>query len=149
MKPKIYISVGSAATPTQSQAADAIFGSLEAAGLSPRRMDKNEWSAEQPLRAIKRVINQCAGIVVIAFARYEFPKGTERQKDGSEKQLTDVRITTAKSRRPWHTREDCPCWLSQRMGFWKMGSSKAGTIGRFSGQTSRPSNSDQSDSLVI
>jgi hypothetical protein len=94
MKPKVYISVGSAASSIQTQAAETIFRSLEITGLAPRQMEKNEWSAEQPLRGIKRVIDQCHGIVVIAFQRYQFPSGTERQKDGSEKQLTDIRITT-------------------------------------------------------
>jgi hypothetical protein len=94
MTPKVYISIGSAATPTQKRAADTIFRSLQTAGLSPRQMERNEWTAEQPLRGIKRVIEQCHGVVVIAFSRYQFPSGTERQKDGGEKPLTDVRITT-------------------------------------------------------
>jgi hypothetical protein len=78
----------------QAQAADAIFRSLEAAGLSPRQMDKNEWTAEQPLRGIRRVIEQCHGIVVIAFERYSFPSGAERQKNGEVKRLSNVRMTT-------------------------------------------------------
>ena len=94
MKPKVYISIGSAATTIQKQAADTIFRSLETAGLSPRQMERNEWTAEQPLRGIKKVIEQCQGIVVIAFRRYQFSTGTERQKDGSEKQLANIRITT-------------------------------------------------------
>lgn len=94
MKPRVFISVGSAATSLQAEAADTIFRCLETAGLSPRQMEKNEWSAEQPLRAIKRVIEECHGAVVIAFPRYCFPHGTEREKNGGEKQLTDIRITT-------------------------------------------------------
>jgi nitrogen regulatory protein PII-like uncharacterized protein len=94
MKPKVYISVGSAGTSLQAKAAETIFRSLEAAGLSPRQMEKNEWSSEQPLRAIKRVIDQCHGAVVIAFARYQFPSGIEREKNGAEKQLNDIRMTT-------------------------------------------------------
>lgn len=94
MKPKVYISIGSAATAIQKQAADMIFRSLETAGLSPRQMERNEWTAQQPLRGIKKVIGQCQGIVVIAFRRYQFSTGTELQKDGSEKQLANIRITT-------------------------------------------------------
>ena len=94
MKPKVYISIGSAALPEQKAAAEAVFRSLETAGLSPRQMEKNEWTAEQPLRGIKRVIEECHGIVVIAFRRYQFPTGSERQKDGTEKEMVDVRMTT-------------------------------------------------------
>lgn len=67
---------------------------LENAGLSPRQMGKNEWSAEQPLRAIRRVIDQCSGTVVIAFTRYEFATGRELQKDGTSKQLEEIRLPT-------------------------------------------------------
>jgi hypothetical protein len=94
MRPKVYISVGSAATPEQTAGTDAIFRSLETAGLSPRQMERNEWTAEQPLRGIKRVIDECHGTVVIAFTRYQFSSGIERKKDGSEKPLVDTRITT-------------------------------------------------------
>lgn len=94
MPPKVYISIGSAMNAVERAANDAIFHSLGAAGLSPRQMDKNEWSSEQPLRAIKRVIQECSGTVVIAFPRYQFPAGTERKKDGSEKELTNVQMTT-------------------------------------------------------
>jgi hypothetical protein len=94
MKPQVYISIGSAATIRQRDAADAIFRTLEAAGLSPRQMERNEWSAEQPLRAIRRVLEKCDGVVVIAFRRYDFPCGTERQKDGSELKLEDTQLTT-------------------------------------------------------
>lgn len=94
MKPRVYISIGSAATPRQAEAADVIFHALETAGLSPRQMERNEWSAEQPLRGIKRVIDECHGAVVIAFPRYYFSSGTEREKNGGEKQLADIRITT-------------------------------------------------------
>jgi hypothetical protein len=94
MKPKVYISVGSTSSPIQKRTEEIIFRSLETAGLSPRQMDKNEWTAEQPLRGIKRVIEQCHGIVVIAFRRYQFPTGIEQLKNGVEKQLADIRITT-------------------------------------------------------
>jgi hypothetical protein len=94
MKPKIFISIGSAGTPLQEEASETIFQTLEVAGLSPRQMDKNEWSSEQPLRAIKRIIEQCEGIVVIAFSRYRFVSGTEQKKGGVEQSLSDVRLPT-------------------------------------------------------
>lgn len=94
MNPKVFISVGSAGTRTQKEASEAIFQTLETAGLSPRQMDKNEWSSEQPLRAIKRVIEECDGAVVIAFSRYQFISGTERKKDGTEQTVKDVRQPT-------------------------------------------------------
>lgn len=94
MNPKVFISAGTAGTPLQMEASEAIFQALEIAGLSPRQMEKNEWSSEQPLRAIKRVIDECDGAVVIAFSRYQFESGNERKKDGTEQPLSGVRLTT-------------------------------------------------------
>lgn len=94
MTPKVFISVGGAPSPLQAEASDMIFQALEIAGLSPRQMKKNEWSSEQPLRSIRKVMKECHGVVVIAFTRFRFPNGTERQKDGKEEPLTDVRLPT-------------------------------------------------------
>lgn len=40
-------------------------------------MGENEWSSEQPLRGIRKVIDECDGVVVIAFSRSYFSNGTE------------------------------------------------------------------------
>ena len=94
MKPKIFISVGTASTPVQRDAADIVFRSLETAGLNPRQMNKNEWSFEQPLRAIRNVMQECDGAVVIAFYRSSFQMGTELTKAGAESPLGLVHLTT-------------------------------------------------------
>jgi hypothetical protein len=94
MTPKVFISVGGAPTTQQAAASDMIFHALEIAGLSPRQMKKNEWSSEQPLRAIRKVMKECHGVVVIAFTRFKFPSGTEQQKDGKEEPLTNIRLPT-------------------------------------------------------
>ena len=79
-KPKVFISVGSNGSQQQREATETIFSVIAATGLSPRQMEKNEWSAEQPLRAIRRVISECHGAVIVAFKRYEFPSGIEKGK---------------------------------------------------------------------
>lgn len=57
-------------------------------------MEKNEWSSEQPLRAIRRVIEECHGAVIVAFTRYEFSSGLERGKNNSEIPLGPTRFPT-------------------------------------------------------
>lgn len=93
-KPKIFLSVGSTGTKIQQEATDSIFAVLEASGLSPRQMEKNEWSSEQPLKAIRRVIDECHGAVIIAFTRYEFDSGIERAKNDSSIPLGETRFPT-------------------------------------------------------
>jgi hypothetical protein len=91
--PKVFISAGAVATPMQQQAIEIVASCLEDAGLSPRRMGVNEWSHDQPLRAIRKVIRECDGIAVIAFERVRFPNGIEHTKQG-DKSLADRRLPT-------------------------------------------------------
>ncbi len=93
-KPKVFISVGSNGTPSQREATDAIFATIAGTGLAPRQMEKNEWSSEQPLRAIRKVIEECHGAVIVAFARYEFPDGFERLQDLTHQPLKETRLPT-------------------------------------------------------
>ena len=81
MATRIFISKGSAATTEQRAFIDAVLEMLEAVGFSPRIMGENEWSYEQPLRAIRNIIKECDGAVVIAFTRTRFKKGVELKKD--------------------------------------------------------------------
>ncbi len=93
MTPKVFISAGTVATPRQKEAIDIVFNALRNAGLSPRQMGVNEWSHDQPLRAIRKVISECDGIAVVAFSRITFPSGNERLKQG-DKTLTDIGLPT-------------------------------------------------------
>lgn len=93
-KPKIFISVGSNGSQVQLNATETIFSVITSAGLSPRQMEKNEWSSEQPLRAIRRVIAECHGAVIVAFTRYEFSQGIEKGKDNSTILLGETHFPT-------------------------------------------------------
>jgi hypothetical protein len=81
MSIRIFISKGSGATAKQQAFVDAILDMLKTVELSPRIMYENEWSHEQPLKAIKNLMRTCDGIVVIAFTRTRFEKGIEFKKD--------------------------------------------------------------------
>lgn len=95
MKPKVFISISSAMDAKERAAEDAIFRSLELAGLAPIRMERNKWSSDQPLRAIREAIRECSGIVVVVFPRYSFSEGSVRLKTGGEEQLRNIRMPTS------------------------------------------------------
>lgn len=90
---RVFISKGSAANNEQRQFVDAVLEMLEFAGLSPRIMGENEWSFEQPLRAIRKIMKECDGAVVIAFTRTKFKSGVEYKKDNVLK-ISDVSLPT-------------------------------------------------------
>ena len=81
MTSKVFISKGSAATDEQRAFVDAVLEMLDNVGFSPRIMGENEWSHEQPLKAIRKIIQECDGAVVIAFTRTQFNEGVELKKE--------------------------------------------------------------------
>jgi len=74
MTPKVFISTPSKGNALRERAKERIFNELRKAGLDPRQMEKNEWSSEQPLKAIRKVIAECHGIVVLAFVQHVIPR---------------------------------------------------------------------------
>jgi hypothetical protein len=82
MDNKVFLSLGSTANAEQQQFVDGIKELLTISGLSPRIMNENEWSHEQPLKAIKKIIKECKGMVIIAFTRVEIEKGYEIKRSG-------------------------------------------------------------------
>jgi hypothetical protein len=96
MENKVFISKGSAATRKQIEYIDAVLNTLRLVGLNPRIMNENEWSYSQPLKAIKKIIRECDGIVVIAFTRTRYDKGIEIRRDDN-KELSNISLPT-----PWN-----------------------------------------------
>ena len=90
---KVFISKGSAATPEQRVFVDAVLEMLDTVGLSARIMGENEWSYEQPLKAIRKIIKECDGAVVIAFTRTQFEEGVEFKRDQIIP-LSNIRLPT-------------------------------------------------------
>ncbi|TKD38120.1 hypothetical protein [Azotobacter chroococcum] len=78
---KVFISKGSAATDEQRTFVDAVLEMLDTVGMSARIMGENEWSHEQPLRAIRKIMKECDGAVIIAFTRTQFDEGIELKKN--------------------------------------------------------------------
>ncbi|NQY65473.1 MAG: hypothetical protein HRT38_17510 [Alteromonadaceae bacterium] len=93
MSIRVFISKGSAATTEQRAFVDAVLDMLDTVGLSPRIMGENEWSHEQPLKAIRKIIKECDGAVVIAFTRTKFDAGIELKKD-IEIPVSEVNLPT-------------------------------------------------------
>ena len=88
--------MGSSPTPQQKEFVDAVLNSLKTVGLSPRIMGENEWTHGRPLKGIKDIIMECEGLVIIAFTRTKFDKGTE-SKGEINKELTNILLPT-----PWN-----------------------------------------------
>jgi hypothetical protein len=93
----VFVSVGSTATPSQEAFVRAIEDRLRAEGLVPHTVGRNSFSADAPLKAVARLLDSCAGAVVIAFERTYFQQGTEKRGGPNESPLQDVKLAT-----PWN-----------------------------------------------
>ena len=80
---KVFVSAGTPANDSQREFRDAVMRAIEIAGLTPRPLSARDWDYKHPLSPIRRAIDDCAGAIIIAYARYQFPSGTELRKDGS------------------------------------------------------------------
>ena len=94
MAPKVFISAPTKGTDRQNQVKATVFNALRGIGLDPRQMNKNEWSSEQPLKAIRRVIAECHGIAVLALSQYEVHSVTEITGEKKEPARTDFCLPT-------------------------------------------------------
>jgi hypothetical protein len=90
----IFVSVGTGLSPQQEQFVSAVEERLRAAGLTPRTIGRNTFSADAPLRAVTDLMDRCGGAVVIALERYFFPGGVERRGSAKETPLSAVGFPT-------------------------------------------------------
>lgn len=78
MSVDVYVSVGRTSTSTQEEFVRAMEACLRDHDLRPRTLGRNEWSAGQPIRAIRDRMHECSGAVIIAFERLYVAEGVER-----------------------------------------------------------------------
>lgn len=79
---KVFVSVGTPADESQRAFRDAVLNAIELSGLSPRLVGERDWDYRNPLRGIRRAMDDCRGAIVISYARYRFDSGVELRKDG-------------------------------------------------------------------
>lgn len=91
----VFVSVGTALSPSQEEFVAAVEQRLRALGLNPRTIGRNTFSADAPLRAVTDLMDECKGAVVIALERFRFPIGEERPGSVAHKELADVRMPTS------------------------------------------------------
>lgn len=77
MRRKVFVSVGTPGDSKQKAFRDAIINAVDTAGLEPRLFEQKDWDYKNPLRGIRRVMDECSGVLVVAYPRYEVTTGTQ------------------------------------------------------------------------
>lgn len=94
MATSVFVSAGTPADDTQKSFRDAVVKAVELAGFTPRLMSAKDWDYKNPLRGVRRVMDECYGAVVVAYPRYRIDVGTELRQDGG-RTLESVTFPTA------------------------------------------------------
>jgi hypothetical protein len=95
--PKVFISVGSTSNSQQEDFVGLIEDRLQSESLTPCTVGRNNFSADAPLKAVKELMNECSGILVIALERTFFEQGVEKRGGPNETGISQVKFAT-----PWN-----------------------------------------------
>ena len=94
MNKNVFISVGRTVTEEQEAFVKALEEHIRSQGLIPRAVGRTDFSSSHPLKFIQKLMNDCAGTVVIAFERVKVIDGLERRGSVEEKALSNQVLTT-------------------------------------------------------
>lgn len=81
---KVFVSAGTPADDTQMSFRSAIVNAIELAGFTPRLMSPKDWDYRNPLRGVRRAMDECEGAVVVAYPRYRIETGRELRREGGD-----------------------------------------------------------------
>lgn len=94
MRRDVFLSVGATYTSQQEEFVQGLESLLRDLGLNPRCLGRTEWSDEQPLLAIRRMMENCHGVVVLAFERTRIEAGREKPGSANETVLGRCSLPT-------------------------------------------------------
>lgn len=94
MERKIFVSVGRTNNQAQEEFVAAVENRLRAEGLTPCTVGRNTWTSGAPLAKVVALMQECAGVVIIALERTYYPAGVERRGHPEESKLEEVRLPT-------------------------------------------------------
>ncbi len=96
-KKHVFISFGTPYAEPQREFLKALLALLRKCNMEPRAVNMTEYSTENPLKVISRIMHECDAVIIVAYERTYFNSGFEKRKSAQEKKLESVRYTT-----PWN-----------------------------------------------
>jgi len=94
---KVFVSVGATSNEEQELFVRAVEDRLRSEGLIPQTVGRNTFSSDAPLKAIKDLMDNCDGVIVIALERIYCPDGLEKRNGEKQKEIKELKIST-----PWN-----------------------------------------------
>lgn len=100
MKIPVFLSYPKPCFSAQKQFINRVRKHLDLRGFGPRTLGVTDYDMDAPLRAIRRLMLECNGLITVAFRRTFVEKGTARFRT-DVKELTESPISRAWLTTPW------------------------------------------------
>jgi hypothetical protein len=92
---KVFVSVGITDNENQKAFVAAVEQRLRSENLIPCTVGRNVFTAEAPLKAVVKLMNECKGAIIIATERIYFSSGIEKRGGSDETSLTETKLATS------------------------------------------------------
>ena len=86
-KKHVFISFGTPYAEPQREFLKALLALLRKCNMEPRAVNMTEYSTENPLKVISRIMHECDAVIIVAYERTYFDSGFEKRKSAQEKKL--------------------------------------------------------------
>lgn len=91
---KIFLSIGTTANKLHQQLADTVESYVKMNDMLPQTVGRTYFSSKQPLVAIKELMRECVGSIILAYERTHLIEAVDKRGSENERQLTGLNLPT-------------------------------------------------------
>ncbi|MCA9916920.1 MAG: hypothetical protein KC445_03165 [Anaerolineales bacterium] len=91
---KIFLSLGSTANKQHQQLADTLESYIKMNDMLPQTVGRTYFSSEQPLVAIKKLMHECVGSIILAYERTHLVDAVDKRDSPQAKELHGLNLPT-------------------------------------------------------
>lgn len=91
---KIFLSIGTTANKLHQQLADTVESYVKMNDLVPQTVGRTYFSSKQPLVAIKELMHECAGSIILAYERTHLVEAVDKRGSENERHLQGLNLPT-------------------------------------------------------
>ena len=96
-RPEVFVSMGTPYTDAQRAFRTKLMDVVRSQDMEPRAIDVNEYPTGDPVKFIVKIIEECSGVIVVAYERKHVASGSEKRKSQFETPIANGNYTT-----PWN-----------------------------------------------
>ncbi|MAT99339.1 MAG: hypothetical protein CL608_19545 [Anaerolineaceae bacterium] len=91
---KIFLSIGRTENKQHNQLVETVENYLQMNDLLPQTVGRTYFSSKQPLVAVKELMHECAGSIIMAYERTHLVEAIDKRGSSQEKHLQGLNLPT-------------------------------------------------------